>query len=66
MEQTRKTYLSGPQVQERYGVTKMTLWRWCENPSMGFPQPLRINGRKYFDVTELDAWDRSRISGAAA
>jgi hypothetical protein len=46
-----------PQVLKRYGVTAMTLWRWDRDPSLGFPKPLYIRGRKYRDERELDAFD---------
>jgi len=46
-----------PLVQKRYNVSAMTLWRWDHNPELGFPEPIRINGRKYRRVRELKAWE---------
>jgi hypothetical protein len=43
---------------ERYFVVPRTITRWRQNPELGFPQPRRINGRWYYDVAELDAFDR--------
>jgi hypothetical protein len=48
------------QVAKRYGVVLRTLDRWDHKPSLGFPAAEYINGRKYRDVEELDAWDRAR------
>jgi predicted DNA-binding transcriptional regulator AlpA len=66
MEQTRKSYLTGPEVQRRYSVTKMTIHRWLADPRMGFPRPRKINNRNYFDEAELDAWDATRERRGAA
>ena len=61
-----KTYLSTKQVCERYGdVSTMTIWRWCRDPKMGFPQPIKINRIKFWCEPELDAFDE-RVSGKVA
>jgi hypothetical protein len=38
----------------------MTLWRWERDPLLGFPPPVVINSKKFFDVDELEAWERKR------
>ncbi|MBW7968617.1 hypothetical protein [Bradyrhizobium sp. BR 10289] len=54
-----KLYLSAAQVRQRYGnISDMTLWRWLKNNS--FPAPRKINGRRYWDAADLDAWDAGR------
>jgi hypothetical protein len=40
----------------------MTLWRWQRNPELNFPLPIVINGRKYWALDELEAWERSLSS----
>jgi predicted DNA-binding transcriptional regulator AlpA len=54
--------LSARQVRKRYGdISKMTLWRWVKSDSTKFPKPdVQINGRNYWRVATVDAWDRSR------
>jgi hypothetical protein len=47
-----------PDVAKRYGRALMTLWRWDHDPSIGFPPPYRIDGRKYRRESELLAWER--------
>ena len=42
----------------------MTLWRWLADDGLHFPKPLRINGRRYFAVDDLDAFDARKASGA--
>lgn len=56
-----KLYLSAAQVRQRYGnISDMTLWRWLKNNS--FPKPRKINERRYWDATDLDAWDAGRAA----
>lgn len=57
-------YLTGPQVRARYGnVSDMTLWRWLRDPAMGFPKPTYINKRRYWRLSELEGFERSRVLG---
>jgi predicted DNA-binding transcriptional regulator AlpA len=51
-------FLSARQVCERYGVTAMTLWRWLRDSEMEFPQPIYINGRRFWNERDLIAWER--------
>jgi hypothetical protein len=48
----------GKVARARYGVHPTTLWRWDQKPELGFPPPRIINGRKYRDLEELDAFDK--------
>jgi predicted DNA-binding transcriptional regulator AlpA len=58
-----RTFQTGPQVEARYGVTDMTIWRWLKNPKLGFPQPtMTVNGRRYWDEAELRQWELSRVA----
>jgi hypothetical protein len=50
------------QVWNRYEITSRTGDRWLANPSLNFPKPLVINGRRYFYEDELVAWERSRAA----
>jgi len=46
---------------ERYGTCNRTVERWERDEryrDLGFPQPVRINNRKYDDVDALDEWDK--------
>jgi predicted DNA-binding transcriptional regulator AlpA len=61
-----KKYLTGPEVCARYGVTSMSLWRWLQDPDLGFPQPtLRIKERRYWEEAELVAWERASATRRA-
>lgn len=49
---------------ERYDKTPMTIYRWERDPALGFPAPIVINGRKYYDLAELAAWEEARRADA--
>lgn len=57
--------LPAPKVCKRFGVTGRTLDRWLANEDLKFPRPLVINKRRYFDETEIIAWERARAARAA-
>ena len=44
-------------VRTRYGVSDMTIFRWLADPKLGFPQPIRINGRRYWRLADLQAFE---------
>jgi predicted DNA-binding transcriptional regulator AlpA len=57
------TYLNAAQVRTRYGgVSDMALWRWLHDEDLGFPKPFRINRRRFWKVSDLTAWERTRRS----
>lgn len=49
-------------VCKRYGISDRTLARWERDPALNFPQPLKINDRKYYDATALTAFDRAQVA----
>jgi hypothetical protein len=51
-------------VAKRYDVVPRTVERWAENPALNFPKPLIVNGRKYWLLEELEAWERNRAATA--
>lgn len=60
-------YMTSNMIAARYRISLMTLWRWeNESPHLGFPKPIRINRRKYWAESEIDAWDRSKVMTPAA
>jgi hypothetical protein len=40
----------------------MTLWRWLKADNLGFPKPIYINGRRYWDECELDEFDQQQAA----
>jgi predicted DNA-binding transcriptional regulator AlpA len=59
-------FLSGPKVDARYGISPMTRWRWQRSLTLNFPKPIDINGRKFWKVAKLEAWERSRTPPPAS
>jgi predicted DNA-binding transcriptional regulator AlpA len=57
-----KTFLPGPKVQARYGVTDMTIWRWRQ--TRGFPDPMKIGDRSFYDLALIEAWERRQAVAA--
>lgn len=54
-------FISSRQLKARYGgVSNMTLWRWQRDESLGFPQPLVINGRRLWRLDALEAWEANQ------
>ena len=63
MKDKTKRLIPDSEVCRRYGVVAYTLWRWDhEKPELGFPKPVRINGRKYRVEAELDKFDATRAA----
>ncbi len=54
--------LKARMVCERFNVVDRTLDRWVADPRLGFPQPLYVNGRRYFDLDEIEAWERRQAA----
>lgn len=59
-EHSRREYLTGKQVADRYQITPVSLYRWERDERLGFPQPMVVNRRKLFKVDDLVAWERER------
>lgn len=51
---------------DRYRVTSMTITRWRTDPKLNFPPAYEINGRRYRDEDELEAWEESRRENSEA
>jgi predicted DNA-binding transcriptional regulator AlpA len=53
-------------TRSRYGVSDMTIFRWLADPGLGFPQPIRINGRRYWRLADLQAFEARQAKTEAA
>ena len=42
--------------EELGGISDMTLYRWITDESLGFPRPVYIKTRRYFDAGQLAAF----------
>ncbi len=59
-------FVPARKVWERYGVTAMTLYRWLRDERMNFPQPTYLGRFRYWRLSDLQAWERSRSSKTEA
>jgi predicted DNA-binding transcriptional regulator AlpA len=58
-----RKYLTGPQVCARYAVSDMTLWRWLQDATLGFPSPtFVVRQRRFWDEAVLRDWEIKRIA----
>ena len=51
------TFLTGPQVAQRYQKSHVTIWRWTRDPDLGFPKPIQINRHNFWRLAELQEWE---------
>lgn len=58
-------YLAANQVQERYQISRSTLYRWQEDDSIRFPAPVKIGHRILWRESDLEAFD-ARIASPNA
>ena len=53
--------IPAPQLAEELGITRRTLARWLDDPTLGFPKPTRINNRLYFSRFGVEKWKAARL-----
>ena len=58
MHTLANSHLPSMTVCKRYSITRRTLGNWMVDPRVGFPKPLTIRGRHYFDEGALLAWEK--------
>ena len=59
---TVPTYITSRQVCERYGVSRMWIWRALRH--LDFPQPFQIGGERStrrWLLSEIEAWERGHL-----
>jgi predicted DNA-binding transcriptional regulator AlpA len=58
--------LTAAQTRARFGdVSAMSLWRWCKDPRVAFPQPVKISQRNFWRVGDLRKWQAAQTEKAA-
>ena len=60
-----EVWLPAPQLCKRHGISQMSLWRRMRDPKLNFPQPIIVSGRRYFRLTEIQAWESAMRSKVA-
>jgi hypothetical protein len=54
------SWLTGPQVDERYSISPMTRHRWQRNGALNFPAAMKINRRCFWSLDALQTWERGK------
>lgn len=57
MPRSPEDLLPATQVRARYQISDMTLFRWLNDSSLKFPEPIRINRRRYWRLSALQAFE---------
>lgn len=42
------------------GISDMSLWRWLNDPALGFPRPVYIQKRRFWREAEILEWIEAR------
>jgi predicted DNA-binding transcriptional regulator AlpA len=61
---SNKQYIIRRKLCDRFDISAMTLWRWEHDEKLAFPKALTINGRKYYDLAEIEGWERTRAAAS--
>jgi hypothetical protein len=57
--------LSAGQVVYRFGISSHTFERWLLNQELRFPRPIYILRRRYWELTEIENWERHQAAASA-
>jgi predicted DNA-binding transcriptional regulator AlpA len=66
MSPTDERYLNKQQLAARYGVSVRAIDRWIADPDLNFPPAYDFADRPYRKLSDIEAWERSRATIAAA
>jgi hypothetical protein len=65
--QDSEVFLDSRAVRRRYcGRSEMALWRWSRDPELGFPKPIYIQKYRYWKLSDLIEWERTRPTSKSA
>jgi predicted DNA-binding transcriptional regulator AlpA len=53
-------FMPARSVWERFGVTSMSLHRWCADEKLEFPKPIYIGRFRFWRVADLLEWENRR------
>jgi len=56
-------YLPARKVRQRYDVSAMSIHRWLHDAKLNFPRPIYIGKLRYWRLSDLCEWERSRAGG---
>jgi predicted DNA-binding transcriptional regulator AlpA len=57
-------YLTAKQLRTRFGgISDMTIFRWLRDEQLQFPQPMVLNARRYWLLSDIQAWEQKHATG---
>jgi hypothetical protein len=56
-----RRYISRGKVAARFDTTTRTIRRWEKKEKLGFPGVIMLNGRGYFDLDEIESFERRLV-----
>jgi predicted DNA-binding transcriptional regulator AlpA len=56
------TWLTGPQVGERFCISAMGLSRWLNDERLNFPRPVKIRERLFWRLADIEAFEKQIIA----
>ncbi len=56
VETTIQKLWNAAHIRKQLDISHITLWRRIRDPKLGFPQPIKINGRNFFHEEEINEW----------
>ncbi len=50
-------YIRPKELKARYGINRVTAWRWSRDQKNGFPKAIRLSPNiSVYDASEIEAW----------
>jgi predicted DNA-binding transcriptional regulator AlpA len=56
------TWLTGPQVRQRFSISAMGLYRWLKDARLQFPHPVKIRERLFWRLNEIEEFEHRMMS----
>jgi predicted DNA-binding transcriptional regulator AlpA len=64
MDDVEDKLVAQPKLAARHDCSLQTIWRRRKDPKLNFPEPVVINGRNFYWLSELEQWER-RMAAAS-
>lgn len=58
-------HIAAVPLADRFGVSLMTVNRWLVDPRVNLPQPYFVGQRRYWNLAEIEAWEKTRAAASA-
>ncbi|MGV8954679.1 MAG: helix-turn-helix transcriptional regulator [Cypionkella sp.] len=62
MTEVEDVKLTTKHLCQRYNVSTMTIFRWSKDEALNFPNPMRINNRRYWSLASIVEWERTQAA----